>query len=75
MTQAPLKTPIVYPEPDGDPIAESDPARDYLVYGVEALKLYFNSRPDLYVSGNLWLCDEPGFPRCSSCTRCVLVPS
>lgn len=62
MTQAPLKTPIIYPEPDGEPMAESDPARDYLVYGVEALKLYFNSRPDVYVSGNLWLCYEQGFP-------------
>jgi Uma2 family endonuclease len=62
MTQAHLKTPICYPEPDGAPMAESDPARDYLVYGVEALKLYFQDRSDVYVSGNLWLCYEQGLP-------------
>jgi Uma2 family endonuclease len=62
MTQAPLKTPIFYPEPDGTPMAESDPTRDYLVYGVEALKLYFQDRSNVYVSGNLWLCYEEGFP-------------
>jgi Uma2 family endonuclease len=58
---------IVYPEPDGSPPletdpAESDPARDYLVYGVEALKLYFRDREDVYVSGNLWLSYQQGVP-------------
>ena len=62
MTQASLKTPIFYPEPDGEPIAESDPARDYLVYGVEALKLYFQNRSNVYVSGNLWLSFQQGVP-------------
>jgi Uma2 family endonuclease len=62
MTQSPLKTPIFYPEPDGAPMAESDPTRDYLVYGVEALKLYFQNHPNVYVSGNLWLCYEQGLP-------------
>ncbi|NER52335.1 MAG: Uma2 family endonuclease, partial [Symploca sp. SIO1A3] len=47
MTQAYLKTPIVYPEPDGSPMAESDHNRDYLVYGVESLKLYFQHRTDV----------------------------
>ena len=60
MTQAPLKTRIFYPEPDGEPMAESDPARDYLVYGVEALKLYFQNRSNVYVSGNLWLSYQQG---------------
>jgi hypothetical protein len=27
-----LKTEIVYPDSDGKPMAESDPARDYLIY-------------------------------------------
>jgi Uma2 family endonuclease len=62
MTQATLKTPIFYPEPNGEPIAESDPARDYLVYGVEALKLYFQHRSNVYVSGNLWLSYQQGVP-------------
>jgi Uma2 family endonuclease len=62
MTQSPLKTPIFYPEPDGAPMAESDPTRDYLVYSVEALKLYFQKRSDVYVSGNLWLSYQQGVP-------------
>ncbi|NEP63249.1 MAG: Uma2 family endonuclease, partial [Symploca sp. SIO2G7] len=41
MTLSPLKTPVIYPEPDGSPMAESDPNRDYLVYGVESLKIHF----------------------------------
>ncbi len=43
-------------------MAESDPTRDYLVYGVESLKLYFQDRQDVYISGNLWLCYEEGVP-------------
>ncbi|MBP0021722.1 MAG: Uma2 family endonuclease [Cyanobacteria bacterium SBLK] len=62
MTLAPLKTPIIYPEPDGEPMAESDPARDYLFYGVESLKFYFREREDVYVSGNLWISYERGVP-------------
>ncbi|BAY25723.1 hypothetical protein NIES2100_55300 [Calothrix sp. NIES-2100] len=34
-----LKTEIVYPDSDGKPMAESDPARDYLIYGVSGLDL------------------------------------
>lgn len=60
MTLAPLKTPILYPETDGEPMAESDPARDYLIYGVESLKNYFREREGVYVSGNLYLYYEQG---------------
>lgn len=67
MTQSPLQIPIIYPEPDGTHIAESDPARDYLVYGVEALKLHFQKRSDVYVSGNLWLSYEQGVPDAVVC--------
>ena len=31
-------------------MAESDSARDYLIYGVEALNIYFQDRDDVYVS-------------------------
>ncbi|NER52696.1 MAG: Uma2 family endonuclease [Symploca sp. SIO1A3] len=68
-----LKTPIIYPEPDGSPMAESDPARDYLVYGVEALKLYFQNRKDVYVSGNLWLSYEQGVPDAVVCPDVFVV--
>ncbi len=58
----PLKTPIVYPDTDGAPMAESDPARDYLIYAVEALSLYFQDREDVYVSGNLFIYYKQGIP-------------
>ncbi|NET61609.1 MAG: Uma2 family endonuclease [Symploca sp. SIO2E6] len=60
MTLSPIKIPVVYPEPDGSPMAESDSNRDYLVYGVESLKIHFQEEEDVYVSGNLWLCYEQG---------------
>ncbi len=73
MTLAPLKTPIVYPEPDGSPMAESDPARDYLIYGVSSLKFYFQNQPDIYVSGNLWLSYEQGVPDAVVCPDVFVV--
>jgi hypothetical protein len=36
-----LNTEIIYLDSDGTPIAESDLARDYLIYCVEALDIYF----------------------------------
>lgn len=52
---APLLDLTEYPESDGKPMTESDPTRDYLVYCVEALDLYFQSRRSVYVSGNLFV--------------------
>lgn len=57
-----LKTPIEYPDSDGEPMAESDPARDYLLYSVEALNIYFQNRDDVYVSGNLFIYYKKGIP-------------
>jgi hypothetical protein len=45
-----LKTEIIYPSSDGKPMADSDPARDYLIYAVDALDIYFQDRNDVYVS-------------------------
>lgn len=56
---------IVYPDSDGQPMSESDATRDYLIYGVEVLKLYFKSRPNIYVSGNLFIYYEEGNPKAS----------
>ncbi len=53
---------ICYPESDGAPMAESDPTRDYLFYGVETLKLHYQNRQDVYVSGNLFIYYEQGIP-------------
>ena len=52
-----------YPDSDGLPMAESDVARNYLVYGVEALNFYFRDQPQVYVSGNLFIYYEKGNPK------------
>ncbi|HEY9706117.1 MAG TPA: Uma2 family endonuclease [Allocoleopsis sp.] len=57
-----LSTEIIYPDSDGEPMAESDSARDYLIYGVESLKIHFKKRTDVYVSGNLFIYYEKGNP-------------
>ncbi len=41
-------------------MAESDPTRNYLIYAVEVLKLHFAERPNVYVSGNLFIYYEQG---------------
>lgn len=58
----PLKTAIVYPDSDGAPVAESDLARDYLLYSVEVLRLHFEPQSDIYVSGNLFIYYQQGVP-------------
>jgi len=73
MTIAPEKNPIAYPEPDGEPMAESDATRNYLAYGVEALKQYFRHRSDVYVSGNLWVSYEEGVPEAAVCPDVFVV--
>jgi len=53
---------VLYPDSDGKPMAESDLARDYLIYCVESLSIYFQSRHDVYVSGNLFIYYKQGVP-------------
>jgi Uma2 family endonuclease len=54
---------VVYPDGDSLPMAESDATRDYLIYSVEALDSYFQNRPDVYVSSNLFVYYEQGNPK------------
>ncbi len=54
--------PIEYPETDGQPMTESDATRNYMVYCIAALQLFFQSRPRVYVSGNLFIYYEQGQP-------------
>jgi Uma2 family endonuclease len=54
-------------------MAESDPARDYLVYGVEALKGFFQGRLNVYVSGNMWLSYQEGDPSAVVCPDVFVV--
>jgi Uma2 family endonuclease len=49
-----------YPESDGQPMTESDATRNYLIYCVEALRLFFQSRPKVYISGNLFIYYQEG---------------
>jgi Uma2 family endonuclease len=51
---------IEYPSSDGEPMAESDITRDYMTYGVEALKQHFQGRSDVYVSANSFVYYEEG---------------
>ncbi|MDY6937299.1 MAG: Uma2 family endonuclease [Cyanobacteriota bacterium] len=62
MVQTPTQPDIEYPLPDGSPMAESDPAREYLIYGVKSLQIYFQEREDVYVSGNLEIFYKQGVP-------------
>jgi Uma2 family endonuclease len=55
-------TTVDYPNSDGLPMAESDFQRKSLTYAVEALDIYFQDRPDVYVSGNLFLYYREGDP-------------
>jgi len=59
-SQPPIQ--IEYPDEDGKPMAESDQARNYLLYGVEVLRMYFRERADVYVSVNLFIYYEEGNP-------------
>jgi Uma2 family endonuclease len=54
---------VDYPKSDGKPIAESDFQRKPLLYAIEALSIYFQNRPDVYVSGNLFIYYEEGNPQ------------
>src|SRR3569833_2144209 len=58
--------PIEYPTSYGKPMAESDLHRDLMIYVIEALRSFFDTRPDVYVSGNNFIYYVAGDPR-----RCV----
>lgn len=58
-----LSTQVEYPDADGKPMAESDLARDYLIYATKVLEIYFHDNPEVYVSGNLFIYYEKGNPQ------------
>ncbi|MEM9218794.1 MAG: Uma2 family endonuclease [Cyanobacteria bacterium P01_F01_bin.150] len=51
---------IEYPETDDQPMTESDATRTYMIYCISALQAFFQSRPQIYVSGNLFIYYEEG---------------
>jgi Uma2 family endonuclease len=58
----PICDEVEYPHSDGQPMAESDPHCDEMIYLREGLRHHFRDRPDVYVSGNLFLYYEQGKP-------------
>ena len=54
---------VDYPSSDGQPMAETDHQRTPLTYAVDRLRRHFRNRPDVYVSGNLFIYYEEGNPR------------
>jgi Uma2 family endonuclease len=56
------KKEIFYPESDGKPMAETDVHRNQMNYLIETLKLHFESRKDVYISGNIMVYYEEGNP-------------
>lgn len=54
---------IDYPESDGQPMGETDQHRQLMINLIEALKTYFASEPDVYVSGNLMCYYEENQPQ------------
>ena len=44
---------VKYPDSDGEPLAETDAQFNPLTYAVSALRIYFASRQDVYVGGNM----------------------
>ena len=55
--------PLLYPETDGQPMPDADYQGDAYRYVVEALRAWFRDRPDVYVSGDLFIYLQEGNPR------------
>ena len=60
----PLESPlrldeVILPESDGQPMAETDTHRDEMVDLIEALKEWFRTEAQVYVSGNLLVYYDP----------------
>ena len=56
---------VEYPSGDGKPMAENDAQLAAILYGIGALRVYFEAREDVYVSGDLLMYYEEGNPRVS----------
>jgi Uma2 family endonuclease len=51
---------IEYPEEDDLPMPEGDAQRKYLSYATQVLRVFFQNRQDVYISGNLFIYYEQG---------------
>mgnify|MGYP005844764735 CR=1 FL=1 len=55
--------PVIYPESDGKPMAETDIHRQEMMDTIATLTEYFRERADVYVAGNLLLYYKEGYPK------------
>jgi Uma2 family endonuclease len=67
------KKEIYYPESDGKPVAETDVHRDLMFDLITLLKDFFHDKPDVYVSGNLFIYYKEGEPAASVSPNCFVV--
>ena len=56
---------LEYPSGDGKPMAENDAQLAAILYGIGALRVYYQDRDDVYVSGDLLMYYEEGNPKVS----------
>jgi len=61
----PPRVAIEYPSGDGKPMAENDAQLAAILYGIGALRVYYEARADVYVSGDLLMYYEEGNPKAS----------
>lgn len=63
--RAPLRRPaVVYPESDGEPMAESDLHRDEMIAAIDALRRRYRGKKNIYVSGDNFIYYKRGVPSC-----------
>ena len=56
---------LEYPSGDGKPMAENDAQLAAMLYAIGALRVYYQDRNDVYVSGDLLMYYEKGDPKVS----------
>ncbi len=58
-----IRESIIYPDTDGQPMAENDWQRELIVDSIQVLEEYYQNRRDVYVSGDLLVYYREGNPR------------
>ena len=54
---------LVYPESDGEPMAETPKHQQVMIDCMDVLRSHFRGIPDVYIAGNMFLYYEEGNPR------------
>ena len=60
MPYAPTETADLYPESDGKPMADTDLHIQWIIWLRQVLEGHFAQRPEVYISGNIMMCDIEG---------------